>query len=110
VMGAAAGSPGGGDARPGAEAAAWRAGGRAASEKIGEATNKRVCYDALTSRFYIGVKTSGPNSRIQIRCIWAKTHLYLGWTAFSDGRIAEHMHMLICRVLSGPFAIGFVPS
>jgi hypothetical protein len=44
------------------------AGVRAASEQIGGATNQRVWHDALTSRFSIGVKTSGPNERIQILC------------------------------------------
>ncbi len=44
------------------------AGVRAASEQIGGATNQRVWHDALTSRFSIGVKISGPNERIQILC------------------------------------------
>ncbi len=38
------------------------------AEQIGGATNQRVWHDALTSRFSIGVKTSGPNERIQILC------------------------------------------
>ena len=46
----------------------------------------------------------------QFWCIWANTHLSLVWTACGDGRLAAHMHMPICRVLSGPFTIFGGPT
>ncbi len=46
-----------------------RPGGRAG----GISADQRVWHDALTSRFSTGVKTSRPDERIQILCIWENT-------------------------------------
>ena len=36
------------------------------------------------------------------------TYVYINTTP-GDGRLAAHLHMLICRVMLGPFAKGVVP-
>jgi hypothetical protein len=58
----------------------------------------------------IRVKIARRNQRIQIRRIWANTHLLLALTAGSDGRLAGHIHTLICRIFLGPFLIGGAPT